>query len=79
MTTPITKACAPVHPGSREQEPLEDGLRILARMIATAHRRRLQEGEAQGLQGAGGEETRQESRLAKARKGWRHDDSNQDI
>ncbi|RLC94652.1 MAG: hypothetical protein DRI39_02145 [Chloroflexi bacterium] len=55
MTTPITKTSAPVHPDSKEQEPLEDGLRILARMIATAHRRRLGEAEVQSVQGAGRE------------------------
>jgi hypothetical protein len=79
VTTSITKASAPVPPGSKGQEPLEAGLRILARMIATAHRQRLRAAEAQGFQGAGGEKTKRESRLAVARKGARHDDSNQDV
>jgi hypothetical protein len=79
MTSPIMRSSASPYLGSRKQERLEAGLRILARMIAAAYKRRLREAEVQGAQTAGNTQMQQESRLPKVEKGAGYDGGNQDL
>lgn len=66
MTSPSIRSSTAVHVSSKERERLETGLRILARMIARAYKRRLQDTENRGV---GDTKVGRESRLAKGEEG----------